>query len=258
MEVRQIPPQDPARIVACILDIGELLLTSGAEVMRVEDTVGRLCAAYGFIKSDVFTITSDIILTATAPDGAVITQSRRVLTRSTDLNRVERINALSRRVVADPLPADAFRAAIEQERPSIAYAPCTQLLLYGAISAVFSVFFGGDALDALAAFCSGLVLFAALQTGSRLRMNSILLSTLCSAVTALAVVGLTALGLGHHADKIIIGNIMLLIPGLALTTSLRDMISGDTLSALMGFSEALIRALGIAIGSALILTHFGG
>ena len=41
MEVRQIPPQDPARIVACILDIGELLLTSGAEVMRVEDTVGR-------------------------------------------------------------------------------------------------------------------------------------------------------------------------------------------------------------------------
>ena len=45
MEVRQIPPQDPAHIIACILDIGELLLTSGAEVMRVEDTVGRLCAA---------------------------------------------------------------------------------------------------------------------------------------------------------------------------------------------------------------------
>ena len=248
MEVRQIPPQDPARIIACILDIGELLLTSGAEVMRVEDTVGRLCAAYGFVKSDVFTITSDIILTATAPDGAVITQSRRVLTRSTDLNRVERINALSRRVVADPLPADAFRAAIERERPSIAYAPRTQFLLYGAISAVFSVFFGGDALDALAAFFSGLVLFIALQTGSRLRINSILLSTLCSAVTALAVVGLTACGLGHHADKIIIGNIMLLIPGIAFTNSLRDLFSGDTITGLIRFLESMLLAIVIALG----------
>lgn len=258
MEASSLPPQAPDRIVACILDIGELLLVSGAEVMRVEDTVSRLCAAYGFVQSDVFTITSDIILTATTPDGDVITQSRRVRARSTDLDRVERINALSRSVVARPMPADDFKAAIEAERPSIAYTAPTQLLLYGAISAVFSIFFGGDGLDALASFCSGLVLFAALQTGSRLRMNSILLSTLCSAVTALAVVGLTTLGLGHHADKIIIGNIMLLIPGLALTTSLRDMISGDTLSALMGFSEALIRALGIAIGSALILTRFGG
>ena len=50
------------RIVACILDIGELLLTSGAEVMRVEDTITRLCDAYGFVSSDVLTILSSITL----------------------------------------------------------------------------------------------------------------------------------------------------------------------------------------------------
>ena len=49
-------------LLACILDMGELLLVSGAEVRRVEDTLTRLCAAYGFERADVFTITSSIVL----------------------------------------------------------------------------------------------------------------------------------------------------------------------------------------------------
>ena len=57
-------------------------------------------------------------------------------------------------------------------------------------------------------------------------------------------------------DKIIIGNIMLLIPGIALTTSVRDMISGDTVSGMLGLCEALIRALAIAAGFALVLWQF--
>ena len=51
-------------LLACILDMVELLLTSGAEVMSVEDTLTRLCMVYGFAQADVFTITSSIVLTA--------------------------------------------------------------------------------------------------------------------------------------------------------------------------------------------------
>ena len=59
-------------------------------------------------------------------------------------------------------------------------------------------------------------------------------------------------------DYIIIGNIMLLIPGIALVTSLRDMIVGDTISGLLGALEALIRALAIAAGCAIVLMQLGG
>ena len=65
-------------------------------------------------------------------------------------------------------------------------------------------------------------------------------------------------GLGQNPDKIIIGNIMLLIPGIALTTSLRDMINGDTISGLLGLSEAVLKALAIAIGFAAVLMRMGG
>ncbi|MBR4875745.1 MAG: threonine/serine exporter family protein [Clostridia bacterium] len=246
------------RIVAGILDIGELLLTSGAEVMRVEDTITRLCDAYGFISSDVLTILSSIILTATDRNGDIITQTRRIKSRDTNLTRVERLNALSRRIVADPMPSDVLAKAVEEASQVPLYSQLNNFITYGFNAAVFTIFFGGDFIDFCVSFLIGLGLYIYQQLGSKLRMNGILLNLLCSALMALSVVGLHTLGLGHNSDKIVIGNIMLLIPGLALTTSLRDLINGDMLSAVIGFLEALLKALAIAIGAAVVLTRFGG
>ena len=102
------------------------------------------------------------------------------------------------------------------------------------------------------------LLFGALRFCQRLRLNGILQSMLASALAALAVMLMVGFGLGQNPDKIIIGNIMLLIPGIALTTSLRDMINGDTISGLLGLSEAVLKALAIAIGFAAVLMRMGG
>jgi uncharacterized membrane protein YjjP (DUF1212 family) len=56
------------------------------------------------------------------------------------------------------------------------------------------------------------------------------------------------IGLGHHVEMIMIGNIMLLIPGVLMTNSFRDFISGDMISGLLHFSEAIITAICIAAG----------
>jgi uncharacterized membrane protein YjjP (DUF1212 family) len=103
-----------------------------------------------------------------------------------------------------------------------------------------------------------MLLFGALRFCQRLRLNGILQSMLASALAALAVMLMVGFGLGQNPDKIIIGNIMLLIPGIALTTSLRDMINGDTISGLLGLSEAVLKALAIAIGFAAVLMRMGG
>ena len=67
-QVETLQAQSPDAVLACILDMGELLLTGGGEVFRVEDTLSRLCAAYGFQKINVFSITSSIVLTVECPD----------------------------------------------------------------------------------------------------------------------------------------------------------------------------------------------
>ena len=257
LESQEYLAQEEA-LLSCILDMGEMLLTSGAEVMRVEDTISRLCKVYDFAKYDVFTITSSIVLTVKTPGGRTLTQTRRIRARDTDLGRVERVNALSRRLCADPVPLERFQEEVEQLRRGTTYSPCVQRLMYIMISAAFSLFFGGTILDAVAAAISGLVLFQTLQLSSHLRLNGTLQCILASFVTGLAAVALYYLGLGLNPDKVIIGNIMLLIPGIAFTTALRDIINGDTLSGLLGLCEAILRALAVAIGFAVVLMWTGG
>ena len=62
---------------------------------------------------------------------------------------------------------------------------------------------------------------------------------------------LVYLGLNVHLDKIVIGAIMLLVPGLAITNVMRDVLSGDFVTALTKFAEVLIVAMAIAIGIAI-------
>ena len=237
--------------LTCALDAGELLLTYGAEVSRVEDTIQRLEHICGFEQVDVFTITSSIVATVRLPDGGSITQSRRIKARVTNLGRVAKINALSRRFCAGALTLAEFRTALQairDERPTPAYM---------VISFSLSIFFGGNLADGIAASLSGMVLFAMMRMSTTLQMNSLLQTAICSAVTALAVLLLVRAGIGVHPDKIMIGNIMLVIPGIQLTTSLRDMINGDTISGLLNLSEAVLKAISVALGFALVLLAGG-
>ena len=88
-------------------------------------------------------------------------------------------------------------------------------------------------------------------------MNSLIQTSICSAVTAIAVLLLVRLGIGVHPDKIMIGNIMLVIPGMQLTNSLRDMINGDTVSGVLNLSEAILKAVSVALGFAIVLLAGG-
>ena len=78
------------------MTIGEQLLCCGAEVGRVEDTIRRICLAYGATRADVFSITSSIVTTIYGEDFGICTQTRRVPGMSNDLGRLDDLNQLSR------------------------------------------------------------------------------------------------------------------------------------------------------------------
>ena len=82
------------------------MLISGAEVSRVEDSVRRICMAYGAEKVDVFTITSAIVVTVYSPMFGAVTQTRRITSTKYDLFKLARLNALSRRI-CEEMPASS-------------------------------------------------------------------------------------------------------------------------------------------------------
>ena len=239
------------------MNAGELLLSCGAEVSRVENTVQRIGRACGFERVDVFTITSYIAATAFLPDGTTMTESRRIKARVTSLGKVEEVNALSRHFCIGEISLQAFCDELRRVREEKTSPWWLGLLMYMIISFSLSIFLGGTFPDGIASALSGMVLYGMICMSAHLQMNSLIQTSICSAVTAIAVLLLVRLGIGVHPDKIMIGNIMLVIPGMQLTNSLRDMINGDTVSGVLNLSEAILKAVSVALGFAIVLLAGG-
>lgn len=235
-----------------VMDIGQAMLQSGGEVSRVEDSIRRQCMAYGAQRADVFSITSNIEVTMYGPGFGAITQTRRVIGQQTDLYRLELLNQLSRRICQERLTAEEMAAALKEIQATPQYPFPVQVFTYALVSASFCVFFGGTAADAAVSGLIGVVLKFLDRAIRRVQPNAFLSALLCSCLGGLLASAAVRYGLGQNLDMINIGNIMLLIPGLALTNSLRDMFSGDTLSGLMRFLEAILLALTLALGFALV------
>jgi len=234
-----------------ILEVGQSMLQCGGEVSRVEDSIRRMCLAFGAERADVFTITSSIVVTIYARKFGALTQTRRIKGMEYDLHRLELLNALSRRICAEHLgPAETARAldAIEAV-PKYGFG--AQVAIYALASASFSLFFGGSLPDAAASGIIGMLLKCLDQLIRRTEAGGSASVLLCSCLGGFLASLSVRLGLGDNVDMISIGNIMLLIPGVALTNSLRDMFGGNTLSGIMRFIEALLQALTIAFGFAL-------
>ncbi len=236
------------KVLHCAMSISELLLTSGAEVGRVEDTIRRIGMAYGATRVDVFSITSSIVTTMYAEGFESCTQTRRVPPMKNDFHKLDELNQLSRRICAEKPDPETIPVEIERIKGGRTYNFWVQLLIYALVSGSFTVFFGGDWKDMIASSVIGVLLKcfeAAIRNGPA---NALLSALLCSSVGGLLSNLAVCLNLGTHADLISIGNIMLLIPGVMFTNSLRDMFSGDTITGLIRCAEALLMAVIVALG----------
>ena len=234
-----------------ILEVGQTMLQCGGEVSRVEESIRRMCLAFGAERADVFTITSSIVVTAYSHRFGAVTQTRRVAGTQYDLHRLELLNHLCRRICSQHLTLEETERGLDAIQATPQYGFGVQLLTYALISSSFSLFFGGSLRDAAASGVIGMVLKYLDRTIRRTEANAFLSALLCSCLGGLLAGLAVRAGLGDNVDMISIGNIMLLIPGVALTNSLRDMFGGNTLSGIMRFIEALLQALTIAFGFAL-------
>lgn len=246
------------QLLTCALDIGEQMLISGAEIGRVEDSIRLICTAYGCYRTDVFTITSSIVVSIEDKDRRFFTQTRRITGSHTDLTKMDKLNALSREICRKTPDYDFVQSEIERICSAKALPLWAEAASSALIAGAFAVFFGGTIWDGLVAFALGALLRCITHLLQRAHMNQIFVNVVAAfLISFLAILSVRA-GIGRDPNEIIIGNIMLLIPGIALTNSLRDMISGDIMSGMLRFFDAVLVAGAIAAGYILAAQLLGG
>lgn len=238
------------QLLTLAMDMGERMIICGAEANRVEDTIRRICTAYGCIKVDVFSITSYLSATITAPDGHHETQTRRIHSYSNNLDKLEHLNAISRYICVNVPAYNDIEAGIADIRPARDFPWYISIFGYILSSGAFAVFFGGSIRDGLVAGALSTIAYIIDMKVKPLGINMLMYNFFCTFLLGVLArfIGLT--GIIDNLDKVFIGLVMLYIPGTQMTNSLRDILCGDIMSGLLRLIEAVILAISIALGFA--------
>ncbi len=234
-------------------DLGYYLAMSGAETFRVEDTVGRILAAYGQ-SSDIFAIPNCLIVSMETDDGQSFTRMRRIGFHGNDLDSVEKFNNLSRRICSEkPDPKLAMQWLKEVADSRLQYK--LPLILIGSFlgAAGFGLFFGCNLPETIFAGCCGILVGLVVYLLDSLKVNNFFTTLFAAFLMSLVAYCAAGVGILKNADGANIGALMLLVPGLLFTNALRDIIFGDTNSGVNRIVQVVLIAVAIALGTGFAL-----
>ena len=245
------------KILCLALDVGEGMLKSGGEINRVEDTIGRICRAYGAAHVEIFAIPSVIIAAIRMKNGEYSSQVRRIDSIGNNLYQLELYNGISRNICKNPCPLAEFDHMIHEAKKKRAFPTWVRILASGVAAGSFALFFGGGIFDGIAAFVIGMIVaFIDLIPFKQInRLSKIVMQSFIGGALACLSVDI---GLGKNDGMIMIGTIMLLIPGLSFGTAFRDLLCGDFLAGSLKTVQCILAAIMIAAGYLLAMFVLGG
>ena len=240
---------------------GKIMLENGAETYRVEETMNRICTSLGVESASSFA-TPTVIISSVSHNGSIKSLVERISNRSVDLQKIHKVNDLARNISRDNITLEGLKKNLKEIEEEKRYSNKTTIL-FSAIGAFGFVFlFGGLLRDAIAAFFIGLAVKYVSIKCDNLGINSFFNTSISAGILALLAIVSIKINLANDMDKVIIGSIMLLVPGLAITNAIRDTVAGDLVSGLTRGAEAFLTAIAVAVGTGVVLSFwisvFGG
>lgn len=241
---------------------GEIMLRSGAETHRVEDTVGRILELSGFQRCEVLVVTAGIVITLSDWRIENITMMRRVVEKTTHLGNITEVNDISRRLCSGELSLkQAFHLLKHMEAKQY-----KDVLLYACTivsAASFTILLGGNLQESFFASLNGIYLVLSMLLGKKCKINVFVLNMVLSFLIAFTTKGFSVIpGVEMEIERVVAGSVMTLLPGVAITNAIRDILHADYMSGSAKVVEAFMIAasVGVGIGAGLALGAmlFGG
>ena len=242
-------------VLLLALYAGEILLKNGAETYRVEDTITRLCKAKGFNDTNVFVTATGIFVSIDKDinHNQVISYIKRINSRGINLNKISKVNNFSREFVKGHISiADGMDMLRKINEISI-YPHYIYAFFGGISTSFFALLFGGNMLEFGSAFITGILVTYVLNFLTNIQFPPFLTNICGGMIAGIMAIIFSSLHPSVQIDKVIIGSIMTMVPGVAITNAVHDSINGDLVSGWAKATEALIVACSIAFGVGFIL-----
>lgn len=238
------------KVLILALRAGELMMKSGAEISRVEDTIERICKACKIPYVEVFATPTGIFLSLDegSEDSDMHTFIKRIKGSSIDLEKISRINHFSREFTSTDLSIESGLTILKDIANITPYPLILRILGAALVSSFFALIFQGNINDFFCAFFIGACSYILSGLLDKIDTNLFIRGFCCCFLATFLALGLFSVGLGSNLSSTIIGSIMIFLPGVALTNAIRDTLAGDMLSGASKGLEAIIIAVSLASG----------
>jgi uncharacterized membrane protein YjjP (DUF1212 family) len=243
------------RAARVTLQLGALMLTTGAQAQEAEFNLREVMEAFGLSGGDAIVTASSVTVSYVAPGGAEATTAIQAV-RATRHNfgQLAAAGALARAIVSGQ--ADISAAELELDRIDAMASPYPQWLLFAVPavqSAAITILFGGSRLDSLATFAIGLLIQPVLARLERSPLPPFFQVVVGVSVTALLIVLLAALHRPIDGSLVLTGGLLRFLPGAQLVAGMRDLIARAIAPGIANLAEVGLLSLAIASSASLVL-----
>ncbi|XJS10204.1 threonine/serine exporter family protein [Aerococcaceae bacterium WGS1372] len=233
---------------------GRIMMESGSEAYRVEDTMQRIAQNSQKLDTESYVTATGIFMSINDESTSQMVQAR---DRSINLGKIEQTNNYSREYANGNISLIYLFKALQSVDLQIPqFQGTARMIAAGIASCVLMILLGGvysDALTALIIGSIGYFLSSRIYVVTKMKFINDLIASF--AICTLSVV-CYRLGIVGNLNSLIIGCLMPLVPGLAITAGMRDLFEGHLLTGIVRIVEAILISTVIGIGIALTLQWF--
>ncbi len=234
----------------------------GTAAHRLENAVGAAAERLGLI-CDVFSSPTSVLLAfrhrSDVDEPSLIpTQLLRLSPGEIDLGRLRTVDQIAEQVADGTLDLDSgFQRLRELEQQPPVFGLAGQLLAWGLTGAAVAVLFGSGLREMLLAFPLGVLTgIFALRWGRYWQRAGSFEAIIAFIVTVAAYSATAAIGGGNVAN-VVVGALIVLMPGLGLTVAITELSTGHWVSGMARFAGAVVvlakLALGVVLATQLML-----
>ena len=250
------------KILETALLAGQIMTESNAESYRVEDTMNRILTTSNAAYAVAISLSTGLYMTLDDPsfEGSGFTGIKRITRRSNNLNKITQVNHISRELTSGNISIDEAHERLQVirfQKPQ--YSKLQVSIGVVGLAAAFSFLFGGGINELILSSINGLILALLYRLVDKYYISEGFSNIIQALVVTVAAYLMQAYILSNtDINIVIISTLMPMVPGTAITNSLRDIFHEDYIAGVSRATEAFLNALMIALGAALGLALIGG
>lgn len=245
-------------ILDFVANLGCRMLTAGANLERVNDTMYRICDSYHLSSISIFSLSRMLSISAKSPEGIFGVRQISVHNVNKHLEKLNRLNQLSRKVCTETPPPEKLSELLDDAEKINDYSRGIILLGYMIAMTSLGVLNGGSIKDIVCADINTLILLWLSDYLDKRNINRIVANILCTWVAGTLAILYIILGIGEHFFVIVIVNSMLFVPGSDMVNAFRNILCKNEMNGILELLKVVLETTAIVFGLIISLYMFGG